>query len=149
MAIFKYCSTNSKFWPSFHHWSSTFQTKHPILNLHNFHVNAIYIYIGDPTIILLNPTSIIGFCLLKPLTNQISVPHDMVKNVRSMQNWVVEVAPSTFVSRRRSSSSPKLATIVEEGSNNIEILPDRVFFFLPVLVSFVSYFLLYRHIFDV
>lgn len=69
---------------------------------------------------------------------------NMVKNVKSMQNWI-EVAPSTFVSYRRSSSCPKLETIIEEGSNPFESFPKRVLIILPFLISYGSYFLLYRH----
>lgn len=76
----------------------------------------------------------------------------MVKEVSYMQNWV-EVAPTLLITHQKSSKCPKLETIVEEGPGNImgsqisiEVAPisKRALFLLPVFVSFVSYFLLYR-----
>ncbi|TQD82505.1 hypothetical protein C1H46_031941 [Malus baccata] len=75
----------------------------------------------------------------------------MVKEVSYMHNWG-EVAPTLFISHQKSSKCPELETIVEEagpvGSQiNVEILPfsKRALFLVPVIVSCVSYFLLYRY----
>ena len=63
-----------------------------------------------------------------------------------MQSWG-EVAPSLLISHQKYySRSPKLETIVEEGSEKFEILSKRVLFLLPVLFSFLSYYLLYRQV---
>lgn len=63
-----------------------------------------------------------------------------------------EVSPKLVkYTRRKSSSSPKLETIVEEGCDKIShednfLMSKRALFLLPVFVSFVSYFLLYRYV---
>ncbi|GLT59885.1 hypothetical protein SLA2020_326800 [Shorea laevis] len=68
----------------------------------------------------------------------------MVKDVRYVQNWV-EVAPEPLISHQKPSTSPKLETIAEEGCDGVRV-PKRVFIVLPVLLSLVFYFLLYRQI---
>lgn len=57
-----------------------------------------------------------------------------------------EVAPTPLISCQRTSSNPKLETIFEEGSQNSEVVPKRVLFLLPVVLSVVLYFLLYRDV---
>ncbi|KAH0995081.1 hypothetical protein GBA52_018945 [Prunus armeniaca] len=69
----------------------------------------------------------------------------MVKGGRYMHNWV-EVAPPLMISHEKCSNSPKLETIVEEGSESFEILQKRVVFLLPVFLSFISYLIMYRQI---
>ncbi|KAM1138531.1 hypothetical protein ACFX13_037192 [Malus domestica] len=75
----------------------------------------------------------------------------MVKEVSYMHNWG-EVAPTLFISPQKSSKCPELETIVEEAvpaesQINIEIPPfsKRAMFLIPVFVSCVSYFLMYRY----
>lgn len=62
-------------------------------------------------------------------------------------NWV-EVAPSAMISPKKSkmrSKSPNLETIFEEGSDRIEVVQNKVaMLVLPVLISSLSCFLLYR-----
>lgn len=62
-------------------------------------------------------------------------------------NWV-EVVPKAMISPKKSkvkSKRPNLETILEEGSDNIEIVQNKVaMLMLPVLVSSLSCFLLYR-----
>lgn len=60
-----------------------------------------------------------------------------------------DIAPALLISRqRRSSSSPKLETIVEEGSEKFGgvgvVVPKRVLFLLPVFVSLGSFLLMNR-----
>merc|ERR1711879_1111474 len=87
-------------------------------------------------------TTYFNFNLLFALNQMFPASRKMVKEARSMQE-VEEVAPALLISCKRCSSCPKLDTIVEEeGSESFEILPKRMMFFLPVLVSFVSYLLL-------
>lgn len=60
----------------------------------------------------------------------------------------MEVAPSLLICPARSSNCPKLETILEEGSEGLDDLKTRVvvvLFLLPVLVSLVSFLLLYRN----
>lgn len=67
--------------------------------------------------------------------------------MRCVENWV-EVAPSLLICPARSSNCPKLETILEEGSEGLDDLKTRVvvvLFLLPVLVSLVSFLLLYRN----
>ncbi|MBA0595049.1 hypothetical protein Gorai_011928 [Gossypium raimondii] len=47
----------------------------------------------------------------------------MAKDIRYMQTWG-EVAPALLISRQRSSSSPRLETIVEEERGGVHTLLD-------------------------
>ncbi|KAB2081764.1 hypothetical protein ERO13_A05G146700v2 [Gossypium hirsutum] len=68
----------------------------------------------------------------------------MAKDIRYMQTWG-EVAPALLISRQRSSSSPRLETIVEEERGGVRV-PKRVIVVLPILLSLSLYALLYRYI---
>ena len=69
----------------------------------------------------------------------------MVKTVKSIKMFK-EVAPALVITpKRRCYDFPKLEPIIEEYSEGFDILPKRVLFLLLVLLSFASYFLLYRH----
>ncbi|MBA0720244.1 hypothetical protein Golax_007874 [Gossypium laxum] len=68
----------------------------------------------------------------------------MAKDILYMQTWG-EVAPALLISRQRSSSSPRLETIVEEERGGVR-LPKRVIVVLPILLSLSLYALLYRYI---
>ncbi|GLT59174.1 hypothetical protein SLA2020_320100 [Shorea laevis] len=68
----------------------------------------------------------------------------MVKDARYMQNWV-NVAPEPLISHQKTSTSPRLETIVEEDYDGV-CVSKRVFIVLPVFLSLVFYFLLYRQI---
>ncbi|MBA0565481.1 hypothetical protein Golob_010353 [Gossypium lobatum] len=57
----------------------------------------------------------------------------MAKDILYMQTWG-EVAPALLISRQRSSSSPRLETIVEEERGGVR-LPKRVIVVLPILLS--------------
>ena len=70
----------------------------------------------------------------------------MVKQV--MKGIYEEEAPAIMINPKRYSHDnfSKLEPIIEEGYEKIEVvLPKRIMFLLPVILSFVSYFLLYRH----
>ncbi|XWS12330.1 hypothetical protein CRYUN_Cryun37aG0080600 [Craigia yunnanensis] len=67
----------------------------------------------------------------------------MVKEVGYKQNWGA-VAPALLISRRRSSSFPRLETILEEGCEIRAVFSMKVFLVLPVVLSTVFYFLLYK-----
>ncbi|KAI4300032.1 hypothetical protein L6164_033451 [Bauhinia variegata] len=68
----------------------------------------------------------------------------MVKSVRGIHNCG-EVAPALFITPQKCCPNlPKLEPIIEEGPETFEGLPKRALFLLPVLLSFVSYLLLYR-----
>lgn len=57
----------------------------------------------------------------------------------------VEVAPSMIITPRRKSNFSKLETIIEEGSHKCDVIvPKRFFIALPVLLSMIMYFLLYK-----
>ncbi|KAJ6292756.1 hypothetical protein OIU78_024857 [Salix suchowensis] len=61
----------------------------------------------------------------------------MMNEMRYMQKWG-DVAPALLLSRQRSrSSSPKLDTIVEEGSGNFGVvaMPRRALLLLPIALS--------------
>ena len=60
-----------------------------------------------------------------------------------MQNWI-EVAPAPLISHQKSSNSPKLEPILEEGSENSEVLQKGVFFVIPLLLSVGFYLFLHR-----
>ncbi|MBA0836573.1 hypothetical protein Goarm_008776 [Gossypium armourianum] len=64
----------------------------------------------------------------------------MAKDILYMQTWG-EVAPALLISRQRSSSSPRLETIVEEERGGVR-LPKRVIVVLPILLSLSLYALL-------
>ncbi|EOY27633.1 Uncharacterized protein TCM_029429 [Theobroma cacao] len=69
----------------------------------------------------------------------------MVSGMRYLQTC--EKAPALVISHKKSSTSPRLETIVEEGSElNFEFGQKMVFFLLPVFLSVISYILLYRDI---
>ncbi|GMI82217.1 hypothetical protein HRI_001891000 [Hibiscus trionum] len=68
----------------------------------------------------------------------------MAKGIRYTQTWG-EVAPPLLISRHRSSSCPRLETIIEEECGGIRV-PKRVYVLLPVLLSLSLYVLLYRYI---
>lgn len=64
-----------------------------------------------------------------------------------MKNWA-EIAPALLVSLQKSSNPPpKLETIEEEGgSRSLETMHKRTTFLLPLIVSMVFYFLLYKEV---
>lgn len=66
---------------------------------------------------------------------------------RSIQNCG-EVAPSLLVTPRKCCYSrfSKLEPIVEEEPENFIVMPKRMMFLVPVFISFLSYFLLYRYV---
>ncbi|MBA0807709.1 hypothetical protein Gohar_023497 [Gossypium harknessii] len=60
----------------------------------------------------------------------------MMKEVGYKRNWC-EVATSPLITPRRSSSCPRLETILEEGSENkgVSIPSKKVFLLVPVVLS--------------
>ena len=69
----------------------------------------------------------------------------MAKRMRCMHN-MVEVAPAPLITCQRSSSSPSLETIVEEGSERSYLVHKTVLNLLPVFLSFTSYFLMKTYV---
>lgn len=69
----------------------------------------------------------------------------MAKEVRYMQSRG-EVAPALLISHHKSSISPKLEPIVEEGSEDIEGVEKGVLFLLPLILATVLYIFLYRDV---
>ncbi|XWS18667.1 hypothetical protein CRYUN_Cryun32bG0064300 [Craigia yunnanensis] len=69
----------------------------------------------------------------------------MMKEVGYKRNWG-EVAPGRLISRRKSSSCPRLETILEEGCENHAVFSKKVFLVLPVVLSTVFYFLLNKDV---
>ncbi|KAH1048348.1 hypothetical protein J1N35_039132 [Gossypium stocksii] len=69
----------------------------------------------------------------------------MMKEMGCKQNWGA-VAPARHVSTRKSSNYPRLETIVEEGSDNESVFTKKIFLYLPVVLSTVFYFLLYKDV---
>ena len=69
----------------------------------------------------------------------------MMKKVKVIENYE-EVLPAILITPKKCSPKfPKLEPIIEEGSNEgFKVLPKRVLFLLPILISFMSYFLLYK-----
>ncbi|XWS19879.1 hypothetical protein CRYUN_Cryun31cG0054100 [Craigia yunnanensis] len=67
----------------------------------------------------------------------------MMKEVGYKQNWSA-VAPARLISPTKSSSYPRLETILEEGCENRAVFSKKVFLFLPLVLSTVFYFLLYK-----
>ncbi|KAK9755568.1 hypothetical protein RND81_01G035300 [Saponaria officinalis] len=69
----------------------------------------------------------------------------MENQMSQLQNWV-EVAPPSIIKQRKYSSTPKLETIFEEDDiefyNNV---PRKLAYFLPLLVSLVSFFVLFTN----
>ncbi|XVF87123.1 hypothetical protein PTKIN_Ptkin18bG0094200 [Pterospermum kingtungense] len=62
------------------------------------------------------------------------------------QNWGA-VAPARLISPTRSSSCPRLETILEEGcEDHHAVFSNKVFFLLPVVLSTVFFFLLYKDV---
>ncbi|KAL4387114.1 hypothetical protein GQ457_09G004020 [Hibiscus cannabinus] len=59
------------------------------------------------------------------------------------QNWGA-VAPARFVSTRKSSTCPRLETILEEGCENKAVFTKKILLYLPVVLSTVFYFLLHK-----
>jgi len=58
-----------------------------------------------------------------------------------------EVAPSAFVAPQRKSKFPKLETILEEGTHSHDVVvPKRIVIVLPLLLSMILYFFLYKNI---
>ena len=69
----------------------------------------------------------------------------IVKAVKNIQMYR-EVAPALVITPEKCSYDfPKLEPIIEEYSKGFDILPKKVSFLLPILLSFASYFLLYKH----
>ncbi|KAK9750254.1 hypothetical protein RND81_02G182400 [Saponaria officinalis] len=59
----------------------------------------------------------------------------------------VEVVPSVLVVPQRKISIAKLETILEEGPQQSDVIvPKRLFIALPVFLSMILYFLLYKSI---
>ncbi|KAB1207477.1 hypothetical protein CJ030_MR7G012479 [Morella rubra] len=69
----------------------------------------------------------------------------MAKEVRYMQSRG-EVAPALLISHLKSSVSPKLEPIVEEGSEDIEGVEKGVLFLLLLILATVLYIFLYRDV---
>ncbi|CAF2024445.1 unnamed protein product [Brassica oleracea] len=73
--------------------------------------------------------------------------------MRFIQTWG-EVTPSLFQRIQqgrlsRSISQPKLETILEEGCGSFPVqAPKRIVIFLPLLLSMILYFVLYKTIKD-
>ncbi|GKU92622.1 hypothetical protein SLEP1_g6329 [Rubroshorea leprosula] len=57
-----------------------------------------------------------------------------------MQNWG-EVASTLLISQQKSSRPCKLETILEEGYENSVVVPKRVVYLLPVVLSMILYFM--------
>ncbi|KAK4349424.1 hypothetical protein RND71_032179 [Anisodus tanguticus] len=70
----------------------------------------------------------------------------MGKKIGYTHNWV-EVAPSPYISCQKTSNAPKLETILEEGSENLNFLNMKLIYVLPVLLSFASYVLINNYVF--
>ncbi|GFP81175.1 hypothetical protein PHJA_000260800 [Phtheirospermum japonicum] len=67
----------------------------------------------------------------------------MGKQMSYVHNWV-EVAPSPMVLYpHKASNAPRLETIVEEGSDKMEIVipAKKAIYLVPIILSFVSYML--------
>jgi len=59
----------------------------------------------------------------------------------------VEVAPSLLISPQRKPSLPRLETILEEGPQQCDVIVSkRIVVLLPVLLSSILYFFLYRNV---
>ncbi|MBA0595050.1 hypothetical protein Gorai_011929 [Gossypium raimondii] len=71
----------------------------------------------------------------------------MMKEVGYKRNWC-EVGTSPLITPRRSSSCPRLETILEEGSEDkgVSIPSKKVFLLVPVVLSTVFYFLLKKDV---
>ncbi|XVF25431.1 hypothetical protein REPUB_Repub13aG0211900 [Reevesia pubescens] len=69
----------------------------------------------------------------------------MMKVVGYKQNWGA-VAPARLISPGKSSSCPRLETILEEGSETSAVFSKKVFLVLPVVLSMVFYFLLNKEV---
>ncbi|KAL4290153.1 hypothetical protein GQ457_14G008240 [Hibiscus cannabinus] len=67
----------------------------------------------------------------------------MMKEMGCKQNWGA-VAPARLVSTRKSSTSPRLETILEEGCENHAAFTKKILLYLPVVLSTVFYFLVYN-----
>ncbi|KAK8608198.1 hypothetical protein V6N13_023628 [Hibiscus sabdariffa] len=67
----------------------------------------------------------------------------MMKEMGCKQNWGA-VAPARLVSTRKSSISPRLETILEEGCENHAAFTKKILLYLPVVLSTVFYFLVYN-----
>ncbi|EOY27635.1 Uncharacterized protein TCM_029431 [Theobroma cacao] len=67
----------------------------------------------------------------------------MMKKVGYKQNWGA-VAPAPLICPRRSSTCPRLETIHEEGCEYHAVFSNKVFLVLPVVLSTVFYFFLYK-----
>ncbi|XVF40092.1 hypothetical protein PTKIN_Ptkin01aG0084300 [Pterospermum kingtungense] len=62
------------------------------------------------------------------------------------QKWGA-VAPAPLISRRKSSCRPRLETILEEGyDNDAAFFSKKLFLVLPVVLSTVCCFLLYKDV---
>lgn len=88
------------------------------------------------------------------ITSSFELHTYMANEMRFIQTWG-EVAPSLshrIQQRRlsRSSSQPKLETILEEGCDSFFAVqaPKRIVIFLPLLLSIILYFFLYKTIKD-
>ncbi|KAK5792356.1 hypothetical protein PVK06_033470 [Gossypium arboreum] len=69
----------------------------------------------------------------------------MMKEMGCKQNWGA-VEQAHLVSTRKYSTCPMLETIVEEGCENESIFTKKSFLYLPVVLSTVFYFLLYKDV---
>lgn len=59
----------------------------------------------------------------------------------------VEVAPSMLIAPQRKSNFSKLETIIEEGPQSQDVIvPKRIFVALPLFLSMVMYFILYKNV---
>ncbi|KAE8715054.1 LEM3 (ligand-effect modulator 3) family protein / CDC50 family protein isoform 1 [Hibiscus syriacus] len=65
----------------------------------------------------------------------------MTKEVGYKQNWGA-VAPSLLINPRKSSTCPRLETILEEGYENHAVFPKKLLVVLPLVLSTAVYFLI-------
>lgn len=61
-----------------------------------------------------------------------------------MQNWGADaVAPAPLISHKKCSNSPKLEPIIEEGSENFEVMQKEAYLVLPLLLPVVLFLFLH------
>ncbi|GKV36926.1 hypothetical protein SLEP1_g45010 [Rubroshorea leprosula] len=69
----------------------------------------------------------------------------MMKEVRYIQNWG-EVAPTLLICHHKNSRRSKLETILEEGCENSVVVPKRIVYLLPIVLSMLLYFMFCRNL---
>lgn len=94
-----------------------------------------------------------GNLVFKPTNPCVPCPKENLKSVLFKMKLKLkgEVAPAIYVSSNVKARSwnygRRLETILEEGCSERKhevVVPRRIFFFFPLLLSFLSYFLLFR-----